>query len=238
MFQMRKYDDIWARLCSATLIRPQVLLSAGHCFTMLEALDYEGELYITFNQDAVPEGVEFDPEQDDEYLAVAGYVYPEEIFEDMDDPKDIALVFLAESVPDEWGIGRQNLPTKDFLDILMGDIKGRKETNFTVVGYGAQGVLDWPYKMLDAVRKSATVVYKYILPYKLATFQNWDDGQLCHGDLGGPIFYNDGGNEIMVGLLGGIEGGNAWGCTADFFHYRLDKESTLNWINDELDKLK
>jgi secreted trypsin-like serine protease len=61
-----------------------------------------------------------------------------------------------------------------------------------------------------------------------------EDGQLCHGDSGGPIFHESKGVERMVGILGGGFG-DAWGCKADFNHYRLDKQSTQEWIEEQIE---
>jgi len=182
-------DYILVRLCSATLIRENVLISAAHCFTGLEEIGDEGEqLYVTFKQYAVlgdPNPEDFP----DEYLKVLKYIRHDDYDPTQDDPHDIALVILEAPVND---IEYEDIPYEGYLDDVIGEEKGRKDIPFTIVGYGAQKFYkDLVDRFLDAIRNYGTVSYKKLTPYLMVTYQNEEDGITCHGDSGGPIFFND-----------------------------------------------
>lgn len=227
---------VLARLCTATLIREDVLISAAHCFTGLEEGGNGDEpLYVTFKQYAVlgdPDPREFP----DEYLAVERYIYNVDYDPTQDDPHDIALVILKAPVND---IEYEDIPYKGYLDDVIGEEKGRKDIPFTIVGYGAQEFyLDYADRFLDAIRNYGTVSYKKLTPYLMVTYQNEEDGIICHGDSGGPIFYNYPLlGEKMVGI-NGVGSGWVWACSSGGKHYRLDTESAQKWIEDQLSELE
>jgi len=228
---------VLARLCSATLIREDVLISAAHCFTGLEEAGNGDEpLYVTFKQYAVlgdPEPEDFP----DEYLPVEQYIYHPDYDPTLDDPHDIALVILEAPVDD---MESEDIPYEGYLDDVIGEEKGRKDIPFTIVGYGAQEFYkDNVDRFLDAVRKYGTVSYKKLSPYLMVTYQDEEGGIICHGDSGGPIFFNDPLlGEKMVGI-NGVGSGWGWACSSDTTrHYRLDTDSAQGWIEDQLSTLK
>ena len=230
---------VLARLCTATLIHNQVLVSAAHCFSGLENAGLGGvTLYVTFNQDAVPEGIEIDPETDPDYLEVLRYIkHPDYNAGTRDN--DLALVVLDENVKN---IKIEKLPKLGYMDDITQSFHryDKKDINFIFIGYGAQGIPDEPIPdlYLDAVRKIGGTTYQNLQPLEIVT-SNEGDAVICQGDSGGPVFHVDGKNETLVGVHS-KSGSYATSCDGLglTFKYRLDTPAAQDFIHSELDKLE
>ena len=220
------YDYILARLCSATLIYPRVLVTAAHCYSGLVDLGWENEpLWVTFNQDALAE--------DAVYLDVADFI-PHPKFNSNSRDHDIALIILEDPVPELMGISPEPLPEQGYLNDLLLGLKGKeeREVKLTIVGFGAPALLPLPDRFLDAERRYGTVTYQNLLPLEILINNSGEnDAAICHGDSGGPVFYND----VLVGLhssrIRTPPCSDEPGLT---LKYRLDTASAQDFINANL----
>jgi hypothetical protein len=209
----------WFGICSGTLIREDVVLTAAHCTDFLMEVGADGlgpdDLRLTF-----------DPAPNDASIRYATdhiVVHPDWFTAGpclgnskhlclASPAEDIALVFLAEPVA---GVDPSPVPGPGYLDRL--DL--RSET-FTVVGYGVDGFVtgsllaNHPVILDDGIRSFRDV---QAIPAQDAFPDRFlKVGQsTCFGDSGGPIFHDG----FVVGI-------NAWTfsmrCAGPNFGYRTD----------------
>ena len=239
-------DGAFLWRCTGSLISPTKLLTAGHC---ADTASGAASARVYFQQDA---GANYDPvTQVDpvsgypEYCAVdtegtlcatsseiynfnfAGFSLP--------DTHDVGLVILDQpiSLPvPKYG----QLPEANTLDDLA-TARGRKNTVFTVSGYGLslrvqeQSVLSNISFRSRLMAKSTLVNLNSALNdgYNLQTQGNGDDrGGTCSGDSGGPVFIGGSSSDVIVAVTS--FGLNAI-CRGTDFSYRVDRPEVLDWIN-------
>jgi len=234
-----QYGGVVGRLCSATLIYERVLVTAAHCIQPLEnqGVSYD-DVWITFKQDAT--NIE-DPYNDPEYLDVETAFVHDDYEVQNRTSHDIALVILAEPVPEELGIIPKPLPSEKYLDDVLQTMKSKDSLalQMMVVGYGTTVYMNVPEYTVDAFRQFGMVTFENLFPLYTMTYQDdsLDNARTCIGDSGGPLFHIDQqGNETLVGLLSTSSGGYADNkCEiGNMFHYRLDTASALEWIDANL----
>jgi hypothetical protein len=220
--------------CTGTLLSPTVLLTAGHCT----------EEYGVPN---IRTWVSFDPEIDlaagaaayggdvFAYLAaewITGQAIPHPQFADFAEwpnTYDVGVVLLDTEVElSQYGA----LPALGLLDGLTKG-QGRKDRQFTAVGYGSQGVVR-PFAMDDWARYKGTVS---LIEVK-STFNG--DGQgakftnnpgkgngsggTCFGDSGGPLFHGD--SNIVGAIV-------SWGitpCIGVDYQFRMDTAVAQDFV--------
>jgi len=221
----------WVQYCSGTLVHPRILLTAAHCTGSIQARLDAGSadaVWVTFEEDstsgagllAVSQIISH-PNWTGQYGASNTY--------------DVGILVLEAPVN---GITPATLAYEGYLDDLntAGVLKhGQDRAKFTIVGYG--GSLEWPPPAMvyGNSRQQTQSEFQTLLGSWLRMSQNpaVGNGGSCYGDSGGPAFYVDNGQEILVGIT-------SWGdipCIATGFNYRVDTPTTLGFIDDVVDAL-
>lgn len=171
--------------CSATLLSPTVVLTAGHCTSNYPDEPYSGMRVFT----------ESDVENGDNDYPFAGpnsvealewYAHP--LYETA--PffvHDVGVVILEEPIyVEEYG----DLPELDQLDVLK-TRRGLQDTTFTAVGYGLQQI----NPVFVEAEKVRMVAYPHLIQinvpgmtgdFSLLLSNNHSTGGTCFGDSGGP----------------------------------------------------
>jgi secreted trypsin-like serine protease len=213
--------------CSGTLVHPRVFLTAGHCTVDLESEGVD-TIWVNFDQNANNHNAL--------RLVDRAITHPDYDWGPTSNPHDVGALVLAEPVTD---IAPAELPAEGFLDGLRaaGELRqGANTAKFTLVGYG--GLLSWPPPEIQYAdrRQQSVSEYRALLRFWLRMSQNQatGDGGTCYGDSGGPAFWTEpDGREILVGVT-------SWGdvpCVAAAFNYRVDKATTLDFIDDVIGSL-
>lgn len=236
-------EFVWR--CSGSLISPTKFLTAGHCTDTAEGA-VTARVY--FQQDA---GANYDPALG--YDPVTGYPdycaagtlgtlcatseelynYGYDDFAGFPNTHDVGLVILDQpiSMP-EYG----QLPTAGVLSYL-GTARGRKDTIFTVSGYGLSYRTQEHSALPDISFRERLMAQSTLVNlnsalndgYNLQTQGNGDErGGTCSGDSGGPVFLGGPDSNLIVAVTS--FGLNSL-CRGTDFAYRVDRTDVLNWIN-------
>jgi hypothetical protein len=222
-------DDAPAYRCSATLLSPTVVLTAGHCTSNYPYDDYTG--MRIFTESDVDGGNNTYPFAGgpNSVEAVAWYTHPD--YETA--PfyfNDVGIVILEE--PGVVGLAYYGtLPEEDQLD-AMKTKRGKQDTTFTAVGYGLQQI-NPVFVEADRVRMIAEPTLIQInVPgftgdFSLLLSNNHATGGTCFGDSGGPNFLGD--SNVVAGVTSfGINGN----CAGTGGVFRMDRQNVLDFVYD------
>jgi V8-like Glu-specific endopeptidase len=215
--------------CSATLLSPTVVLTAGHCTSNYPDGEYSG--MRVFTESDVENGNNNYPFAGPNSVeAVAWYAHP--LYETA--PffvHDVGVVILEEPIYlDEYG----TLPTVDQLDTLK-TRRGLQDTTFTAVGYGLQQinpvfVESERIRMVANPRLIQINVPGFTGDFSLLLSNNHSTGGTCFGDSGGPNFLGD--SNVVAGVTSfGINGN----CAGTGGVFRMDRQNVLDFVNGYLD---
>jgi len=234
---------IWR--CSGTLVSPTRLVTAGHCTDTAEGA-VSARVY--FQQDA---GVNFNPSLGKD--PITGY--PDECaggtlgtlcatsssihnygfanFAGFPNTHDVGVVILEQSITmPRYG----RLPDAGTLETIVG--KGKKNTLFTVSGYGLTLRVNMHTKLSNVSFRERLMASSSLIDfnrnqwtdgYNLQTQGNGNSrGGTCSGDSGGPVFLGGSNSDLIVAVT---SFGKNELCRGTDFGYRIDRQEVLDWIN-------
>ena len=218
-------DGAPAFRCSATLLSPTVVLTAGHCTSNFPGAPFTGMRIFT----------ESDVENGDNNYPFGGgnntieAVYWEAHPDYETAPffvHDVGVVELAEPYfLDTYGV----LPGVDQLDVLK-TRRGLQNRTFTAVGYGLQRI-NPVFVEGERIRMVANPhliqinVPGFTGDFSLLLSNNHSTGGTCFGDSGGPNFLGDG--NVVAGVTSFGLNGNCAGTGGVF---RVDREDVLDFV--------
>lgn len=216
--------------CSATLLSPTVVLTAGHCASNYPGPPATG--FRIFTESDVENGDNNYPYAGPNSVeAVAWAAHPE--YENA--PfwyHDVGVVILEEPgvVLDTYG----TLPEVDQLD-AMKTRRGRQDTTFTAVGYGLQRINpvfieSEKIRMYAEPRLIQINVPGFTGDFSLLLSNNHSTGGTCFGDSGGPNFLGD--SNVVAGVTSfGINGN----CAGTGGVFRMDRQDVLDFVTPFLE---
>ena len=216
--------------CSATLLTPTMVLTAGHCTSNYGYIEEEGD-YVAmrvFTESDVDNGDNNYPDAGPNSVeAVRWAAHP--LYDTA--PffvHDVGMVELSEPIYlNEYG----TLPEVDSLDQLK-TRRGKQDITFTSVGYGLQWI-NPVFVQADRVRMVAHPKLNAINApgmtgdFSLLLSNNHSTGGTCFGDSGGPNFLGD--TNIVAGVTSFGLNGNCAGTGGVF---RMDRQNVLDFVND------
>lgn len=225
--------------CSATLLSPTVVLTAGHCTSFYPFLDADGN-YVgdytgmrVFTESDVDNGDNNYPYQGKNSVeAKAWYAHP--LYET--GPfylHDVGVVILKKPIKlDTYG----TLPSVNQLDILASQVNN-SDITFTSVGYGLQKSFPDAASWKDQASRVRMVAYPklnqintgFTGDFSLLLSNNTATGGTCFGDSGGPNFLYD--TNVVAGVTSyGLNG--TCGGTGGVF--RMDRKNVLDFVQSFL----
>ncbi len=223
--------------CSATLLSPTVVLTAGHCTN-----DYPGEPYSgmrVFTESDVEAGIGITnnyPYGGGKYSVEAVSWASHPLYETA--PfyvHDVGVVILQKPgiKLDRYGA----LPAVNQFDSLK--LNKGNNVGFTSVGYGRQESYPDPAMFLANNTKTRYVAYPWLIQinggiaedYSMLLSNNPNSGGTCFGDSGGPNFLGD--TNIVAGITSYGMNSNCAGTGGVF---RTDRADVLAFVNSFLNK--
>jgi len=218
--------------CSATLLSPTVVLTAGHCTSNYPDEPFSG--MRVFTESDVDNGNNNYPYKGKNSVeAQSWYAHP--LYEAA--PfyvHDIGVVILKKPIRmDTYG----ELPEANQLDELASQVTN-PDITFTSIGYGAQksfpDAASWK-DQADRVRmlahpKLIQINTGFTGDFSLLLSNNTATGGTCYGDSGGPNFLYD--TNIIAGVT---SYGLNWACGGTGGVFRMDREDVLDFVTPFLE---
>jgi hypothetical protein len=228
--------------CSATLLSPTIVLTAGHCTSDFPDDPYSGmRVFVETNvQAGIGKTNNYPFAGPNAVEAVSWSAHP--LFETAPFVlHDVGVVVLKKPGivldPKQYGV----LPTVNMLDGLK-TRRGQVDQTFTAVGYGLQASYPTQASFLASNVKTRYVATPHLLQinvpgftgdYSMLLSNNASTGGTCFGDSGGPNFVGSGATEtkIVAGVTSfGINGN----CAGTGGVFRIDRQNVLDFVNSYL----
>ena len=206
--------------CTATLISPTVLLTAGHC------TELNGPVRVYFEEN-VTAATGYPTRGGHTGTAYTYPLWQGGLF--LPNTGDVGVIVLDKRVR-----GISSFPTlaePGFLDDLA-TARGTKSVMFEVVGYGLQSVKPTLSQFrtrlkawVQLVNLSSALTDGFNIQTTNAPGNGTGGGGTCFGDSGGAIFSEDG---QIVAVNSFVLNAN---CAGSSFGYRVDNADVQAWIN-------
>lgn len=178
--------------CSATLIGPTTVLTAGTC-----VMDFNNK---------VATQIYFHPgnQLSKKIKVTSAVLHPQYNANNLFDSPNIAVVRLSE-------------PVAGATPLTISTEAPKVGNSVQVLGFGLSSVND--PKSSGVLRKGSVVIAQVTPNTFRFKAQNNSAPALCYGDLGGPAIAQSAGNEVVAGIHLGTAGQN---CTGDMVDLRMD----------------
>ena len=226
--------------CTATLIAPDVVLTAGHCVDAgalgMGIFEIEDLSFcVSFESDLsymIAEEHGGNPPLPDDAVCGSGYVqHPDFDIDSMNtvdgcmEFSDIALVFLEEPVT---GRAHAWLPTEEEAEAVD------EELDVDIVGYGQRDPDGSMWDPIPPLRYWAATFVNEVGDHEMQIGDDADDGRKCHGDSGGPTYAQIGLGSEPERVIGVTS--HAYNMTDDCHIGGVDTrvDPYLDWIDDEM----
>jgi secreted trypsin-like serine protease len=226
--------------CSATLLSPTVVLTAGHCTNNFPDSPYTG--MRIFTESDVEAGIgttnNYPFAGPNAVEATSWAAHP--LYET--GPfflHDVGIVVLSAPVTlpaSQYG----RLPTADQFDRLK-TRRGLQDMTFTAVGYGLQESFPDPALFLATNHRTRMSATPHLLQintgltgsFSLLLSNNHSSGGTCFGDSGGPNFYGSGSTETRI-VAGVTSFGLNGNCAGTGGVFRMDRQDVLDFVESYL----
>lgn len=223
--------------CSATLLSPTVVLTAGHCTNDFPGPPYSG--MRVFTESDVQSGIgitnnyPFAGPNSVEAVSFAAHPLYETAPFFVHDVGVVILQAPGVVLPQsQYGV----LPAANQLDSLKTQ-RGLQDTTFTSVGYGLQASFPDAASWKDQAARVRMVAHPklnqinggIVGDFSLLLSNNHATGGTCFGDSGGPNFL--GNSNVIAGVTSFGLNGNCAGTGGVF---RMDRQNVLNFVNSYL----
>ena len=223
--------------CSATLLSPTIVLTAGHCTSNFGYIEEEGDYSAmrVFTESDVENGDNKYPDKGKNSVeAKEWYAHP--LYETA--PffyHDVGVVILKKGIKlNTYG----ELPEVDMLDELAEQVN-KPDITFTSVGYGVQESFPTAAAWKENNVKIRMVAYPKLIQintpgftgdFSLLLSNNAHTGGTCYGDSGGPNFLYD--TNIVAGVT---SFGLNWTCGGTGGVFRMDRQDVLDFVEPFLE---
>ena len=227
--------------CSATLLSPTVVLTAGHCTSNFPDSPYTGMRVFTESDVQAGIGItnNYPNAGPNAVEAVSWAAHP--LYETAPFVlHDVGVVVLSAPVnlpAAQYG----RLPEVNQFDRLK-TRRGQQDVTFTAVGYGLQESFPDPALFLATNTRTRMSATPHLLQINVPGFtgsfsmllsNNHSTGGTCFGDSGGPNFYGSGPTEtkIVAAVTSfGINGN----CAGTGGVFRMDRQDVLDFVGSYL----
>jgi secreted trypsin-like serine protease len=227
-------EQVPSHRCSASLLTPTIVLTAGHC------TDGTAAARVWFDAD-VQSNAEYPFSGATSYDGIA-YTHPDFCIGCGNGlpgfaSTDVGIIILSEPVPTSVVSAYAALPSLEQVDTL------ENKTPIDFVGYGVQEQVKtqpgqsprarWtgPRIRMYAPSELVSGNFKHSDEFmKLALNPGGGSGGTCFGDSGGPDLL--GGTNVVLAVNSYVTNVN---CSGVGYSARVDTESVLSWVNDFLD---